>query len=372
MKTSFITSALHKKNELNQYRVLREFSENNFVNFSSNNYLGLATHPLLKERAIAFTNQFGTGAGASRLVFGHHGYHTAVEAKIAKLIGSEAAILFNSGYQANATILHALADKNSMIFADKQIHNSLLVGANNSQAKLIRFKHQDLNHLAELLELHDASKRRIIVTESIFSMDGSITDLPNVIHLADKYDTLLYIDDAHATGIIGHNGMGAIANQRGIDIALGAFGKAAGAFGAFVACTFEMKEFLVNFCPGFIYTTALPPPIIGAIDASLDLIPAMHAERNTLFNNVEEIKSFLKPLGYHTESHSSPIIPVMLGDEKLAMSLSKWLEQKKILAYPIRPPTVPAGTSRIRLTVSAMHTKSQLMMLKDAIEQWQC
>ena len=254
------------------------------IDFSSNDYLGLALHPLLAERATEWTARHGSGAGASRLVTGTHQAHLGLEAKIAAFKGREAALLFPSGWQLNAAVLAALlkAAPQALLFTDRLIHASLHAGA--AGHRQIRFRHNDLDHLEELLAGYaDRPGPRLIVTESVFSMDGDRTDLARLGAIARAHDAFVYLDEAHATGVLGPEGRGLSAEAPGAaDLVMGTFSKAMGGFGAYVAGSRLLIDYLVNVCGGFIFSTAPPPAMLGAIDAALDLVPGMEAERARL------------------------------------------------------------------------------------------
>ncbi|MBT7485677.1 MAG: 8-amino-7-oxononanoate synthase, partial [Rhodospirillales bacterium] len=259
------------------------------INFSSNNYLGLTQHPKLIERAVAWTEKWGTGSGASRLVTGTFEAHTMVEEKLAGLKGTESALIFNSGFQANGAVLPALFDKemlgrDAIVFTDRLIHASLHQGCRAAGVHEIRFRHNDLPHLESLLEKYDQDGgRKFILTESVFSMDGDRADLEGLCDLADKFDAFLYVDEAHATGVLGPQGMGLSGDVLGrVDLVMGTFSKALGSFGGYVACSERLKDYLINRAGGFIYSTSLPPGVLGAMDAALDLVPEMDAERSKL------------------------------------------------------------------------------------------
>lgn len=381
-KRSFLTDFIEQRKQVNQQRHLRSLTSSDqaevhyngrtLINFCSNNYLGLAHHPLLKQRSIDYIHQYGTGATASRLVCGNFRFHEELETKIATLINYESALLFNSGYQANLTLLPALADRHSLILADKHNHHSLLQGAKASGAKVVRFRHNDLNHLELLLQ--DAAEgpytRKWIVTESIFSMDGDCSDLDVLAALAKKYEALLYIDDAHATGVTGINGMGHTSHRSDIDIAVGVFGKSGGASGAFAACSKLMYTYLIQCCAGIIYSTALPPAIIGAIDGALEIISQFDEERKKLQESTISLRNALQQLGFNTGSSTTHIIPIVMKTEEQALALASWLEQNGILAIAIRPPTVPADCSCIRLSLSTMHTQSHVDQLLTVLQKW--
>lgn len=383
-KFSFIKEALDERRVHSRFRALSpvepisssssliKVGDEEFANFSSNDYLGLSVHPELIERSHKFAKKYGVGSGASRLVTGTFTIHENLESKLAEVFESEAAILFNSGFQANTSILPAIADRNSLILADKNIHNSLIQGALLSRAEFKRFEHNDYEHLEELLiKAQTKAYNRIwIVSETVFSMDGDRNDIDRLIDLSDKYDALLYSDDAHAIGILGENGLGLNFRKKGIDISLGTFGKSFGSFGAFVACSKEMKDYLINFSGGFIYSTALPPNTIGAIEAGLEVIPSMNKERKVLLSNVEYIRSRINDMGYDTLDSDSQIIPVIIGSEEATLELFNLLKENRLWVSYIRPPTVKENTSRLRITLSVKHTKAQIDQLLEVLAEW--
>lgn len=341
------------------------------LNFSSNDYLGLSKHPLLIEAAQRYSQNYGTGATASRLVTGTYEIHQQLEEKLAIACRREAVLLFNSGFQANFTILSTILDRQSLVLCDRLIHNSLIQGIVASGAKFHRYAHQDLNHLEALLKKMAAQfDRVVIVSETVFSMDGDRSDVDALIQLANRYQAILYLDDAHALGVLGKNGMGLAAFQPEIDLVVGTFGKAFGTFGAFVACSRKVRDYLINFCPGFIYTTALPPAVIGAIEAALTLMPSLELERQNLRDLTQKLRDRFHQLGYNTAASDSQIIPIILGEAAQALSLANWLEHQGILATAIRPPTVPQGTSRLRFTLSSCHQPVHLETLIQAIQTW--
>jgi 8-amino-7-oxononanoate synthase len=340
------------------------------LNFSSNDYLGLSRHPLLAQRSAEWGQAFGTGAGASRLVTGTIEAHLHVEAKIAALKKTEAALLFASGWQANASVLSSLLrfGKPALVFCDWLNHASLHHACRAAGVEQIRFRHNDMTHLAELMAAHaGAPGKRFIVTESVFSMDGDQADLPALRALADRHDAFLYLDEAHATGVLGPAGMGLSGSVGGVDLAMGTFSKALGGFGAYVAGSRAMCDWLVNRASGFIHTTALPPTILGAIDAALDLVPGMEAERRAVLGHATRLRAGLARIGIDTGASTTQIVPAIIGDERLTMALAARLRAVGILAVGIRPPTVPAGTSRLRLAVSAAHSADDVERLIRAL-----
>jgi len=339
------------------------------VDFSSNDYLGLARHPLLVERAREWTARLGAGAGASRLVTGTRGAHLAVEARIAAFKGAEAALLFPTGWQANAAALAALlrVAPGALLFADRLIHNSLHAGA--SAHRQIRFRHNDCGHLEALLARHaDDPAPKLIVTESVFSMDGDRADLGRLAQLARAHDAFLYIDEAHATGVLGPQGRGLSAEHPGAaDLVMGTFSKAFGCYGAYVAGGQTLIDYLVNACGGFIFSTAPPPAMLGAIDAALDCVPDMDAERARLAAAADHLRARLAGAGIDTGGSSTQIVPAIVGGAEDALTLARELEEDGLLAMAIRPPTVPAGTSRLRIALSAAHADADIDRLADRL-----
>lgn len=355
---------------LNGMQILRDGQA--LVNFSSNDYLGISQHPLLKERAAEWLERYGTGCGASRLVTGNFDIFDRVEEKLARLKGTETALIMGAGFQTNLSLLSAVANEKSFVCCDRLSHNSLLQGAVLSQSRWTRFHHNDISDAQKRLTsaVSQNADNRWIVSESVFSMDGDVADIDRLLATAKLHNAQLLIDDAHGTGVLGVNGMGLTSMKPEIDLIVGTFGKALGSYGSYVACSKQMRDFLVNFCGGLIYSTALPPPILGAIDAALDLVPTLEAERKRLSSNSSMIREELQSAGFSTLNSCTQIIPVITGSEESALQLSQFLEQRGILVLPIRPPTVPDNTSRIRLSISAAHTDQQLESLVSALKAW--
>jgi len=380
-KFSFIDAEFDRRIERRQLRQLRNVLPLNgievningrtMLNFCSNDYLGLSMHPLLRKRSVEFIHKYGSGSTASRLICGNYDFYEKVEIKLAQLKQTEAALVLSSGFQANMTVIPALADRNSLILSDQLNHNSLIMGCRLALCQVAVYRHNDLLHLEQLISEHaDKGYSRIfIVTESVFSMDGDMADMGALVALSEKFNVFLIVDDAHATGVLGHQGMGLTCGHD-IDLVVGTFGKAGGSFGAYLACSKKIQSYMINCCSGLIYTTALPPSVLGAIDAALDLIPAMDAERKSLQENAEYLRHSLHGMGWQTDSSSTQIIPIMIGKEADALELSSWLEENGVLISAIRPPTVPEGASRIRLSLSALHTRSHIDRVLDALQKW--
>ncbi|MBF0326410.1 MAG: 8-amino-7-oxononanoate synthase [Alphaproteobacteria bacterium] len=344
------------------------------VNFSSNDYLGLSRHPALIERARQWAERYGAGAAASRLVTGHTAALAAIEEKIAAAKGVEAALVLASGWQCNASVLPALLDKalwgaEPLVFADRLNHASLHMGCQSAGIRQTRFRHNDMTHLDELLARSAREPGpRFIVTESVFSMDGDAPDVDRLVALAEEWDAFLYLDEAHATGILGTNGFGLSVGTH-VDVSMGTFSKAMGSFGAYVSSSRAVKDLLVNRASGLIYSTALPPAVLGAIDAAIDLVPTLGAERARLAALADKVRRAFAAADLDTAGSTTQIVPVILGDEDRTLKVAARLEQQGLLGIAIRPPTVPTGTARIRFALSATHSDEDIERLIDATIQ---
>lgn len=339
-----------------------------YLNFCSNDYLGLSSHPDIINNSIEYTSLYGASSGSSRLVSGSMDIHHQLEEKIAGLYGAEDALLFGNGFIANATILPALAGRGDLVFADKLCHNSILQGVLSGRAEFRRFRHNDSDHLEALLKKHYDDKQREcwVVTESLFSMDGDFAPLDDIAAVCKKHDAYLMVDDAHAFGVWGGQGLGLTAGRNDVDISLGTMGKAGGSYGAFVHCSNLIKEYLVNYCSGVIYTTSPPPSLIGAMEAAFNLIPGMDSERDQLKKNIDYLSDGLEKLGFDTGGSRSQIVPVILNDEKRALQAASHLKEGHIFVQAIRPPTVDA--SRLRITLSSLHTQDDINKFLEAMK----
>ena len=356
-------------------RLLRDGRE--LLDLSSNDYLGLSQHPLLVERSANFVRQYGAGAGASRLITGTSSAHMAVERKVAAFKGSEAALLFATGWQANAAAIPALAKaaKGTVILADRLVHNSIHAGLRAAFAQVHFYDHNDYDHLHALLQEHSDAPARMIITESVFSMDGDRADLARLDALASEHDAMLYVDEAHATGVLGPRGAGLTAQHPGsgqrATIIMGTFSKALGGFGAYLACPDVVRDYLVNMCAGLIFTTAPPPAMLGAMDAALDVVPGMNGERAHLAAVGEQLRLGLQELGYDTLGSTTQIVPLVVGTEADALALGEHLLEHGVAALPIRPPTVPKGTSRIRFALRSTLSSDDVARVLSAIASWE-
>ncbi len=343
----------------------------NMINFCSNDYLGLSKHPLLAKRAGEYMIRYGAGGTASRLVCANFDYFERIEGRIAKWKKTGAALILASGYQANATMIPALAGKDDLILSDSLNHNSIIQGTRLSKAVVRIFAHNDPESARRILAENRSSHRRAwVISESVFSMDGDIGDLDELKSIAEEYDAILLVDDAHATGVMGDEGSGLAVPGKNCHIAMGTFSKGAGVFGAYVAGLPVVKEYLINFCPGLIYSTALPPQVAGAIDAALELIPQMDKERSRLSGLAQKLRSDLSLLGFDTGRSVSQIIPVIVGSDRDTLALSSHLFSRGILAVAIRPPTVPENSARIRISLSAAHEDEHIERLLEAFESF--
>ena len=332
----------------------------------SNNYLGLADHPRLKEAAVQAVESYGTGSGASRLVSGTMELHAALEERLACFKGTEAALVFNSGYAANSGIIPALAGKGDLIFSDRLNHASIVDGALLSRARLIRYPHNDMAALRRLLEANPTDGRRLIVTDGVFSMDGDVAPLAELVALKREFGALLMVDDAHGTGVLGAGGRGSaemfgVAGE--VDIQMGTLGKALGSFGAYAAASREMVEYLVNRARSFIFSTSLPPAVLAASLAAVELVDSPEGAqlRAQLDRNAALFRSVVAAAGFDTMGSRTQIVPLFVGEAEQAMAFTQRLLDEGVFVQGIRPPTVPAGTCRLRCTLMATHEEADLL-----------
>jgi 8-amino-7-oxononanoate synthase len=337
------------------------------IDVSSNDYLGLSRHPALIERACRWAREHGAGSRASRLVTGTTQKLLDLEAKLAAFKGSEAALVFATGFQLNSSVLPALFElgEKPLIFSDRLNHASLHAGCRGM--KQLRFRHNDLAHLEELLAANPGALR-FIFTESVFSMDGDAADVPALAALAEKHGAILYLDEAHATGVLGHQGKGLASLAPGkVPIIMGTLGKALGSAGAYVAGSRALIDWLVNRCAGLIYSTAPAPAALGAIEAALELMPGMDAERTRLARMSDALRAALQARGIDTLASTTQIVPAVIGDASAALRAAQQLREAGILAVAIRPPTVPQGGARLRFALSAALTDAEFERVLAAV-----
>jgi len=358
-----------------KYRVLPDLPEN-VIDFSSNDYLGFSRSGILLDAAIAAGQKYGVGATGSRLFSGNLPVFSELEAQIASDKITDAALIFNSGFQANQSVLASLLDakvtgKRAVVFFDRLNHASLYQGVFAAGAKMERYQHGCMNHLESLLIKHNKYLApKWIITETLFGMDGDIAPLADIIQLAAKYGAGIYLDEAHAMGMIGKSGYG-LSTDFDLDdvpcIAMGTFSKALGGSGGYVACSQSIKNYLLNHAPGIIYTTAMSPMLVGAALSAWQKIAEMQADRKRLLGLSEKLRKYLQAAGFNTGLSETHIIPVIMGDEKKALLAREKLLEKKILVSAVRPPTVPPKTSRLRMAVSLIHTEEDIIRLVEGL-----
>jgi 8-amino-7-oxononanoate synthase len=329
----------------------------------SNNYLGLAEHPALREAACRAMEQYGFGSGASRLVSGNTDLHEELERVIAAFKGAEAAVLFNSGHAANTGIIPALAGEGDVILSDSLNHASIIDGCRLSRAQTVVYRHKDVDHVEDLLKGHQARRRKLIVTDGVFSMDGDIAPLPHLVSLAEKHGAILMVDDAHATGVLGKNGRGTVEHfglQGRVQIQMGTLGKALGSFGAYAAGNRDIIQYLMNRSRSFLFSTSLPPAVCAASISAIGLVDSESWRRVRLWENRNRFVAGLHSLGISTGDSETPIIPVIIGEAEKALAAAQRILEEGVFATAIRPPTVPQGSARIRATVMATHSDEDI------------
>ena len=340
------------------------------LNLSSNDYLGLSLDPRLIAAAQAAAARWGTGAGASRLVAGHLALHQAVEARLAGFKGTQAAVIFSTGYMANLGVIAALMGPGDAVFCDRLNHASIYDGIKLSGAVLHRFPHRDLNRLEELLRQGQGARRRLIITDSVFSVDGDLAPLAELVALKDRFGAALMIDEAHATGVLGGKGAGlaeALGLSARVEVHLGTFSKALGSLGGYVAGEQRLIEYLHNRARSFIYSTALAPPVLGAIEAALEVVAREPQPRAYLQEEAERFRRGLAQAGLDTLGSQTQIVPVLVGDNGRALEFAARLRQQGLLAVALRPPTVPPGRARVRFSLSAAHSREDLQRALNSI-----
>lgn len=380
MGLDFILDELRSLREhalMREYRTIEsaqgsyvQINGKSYLSFCSNNYLGLADHPRIKQAAIAAINQYGWGTGASRLVAGNMTLHQELEKKIADFKGTEAALLFPTGYMANVGALCALVGREDIVIGDKLNHASIIDGCRQSGATFRVYPHNDVSQLESLLQRSLKHRRRLVVTDSVFSMDGDTAPLPEIVEITQKYDAILMIDDAHAMGVFGQHGKGMIEHyglEGKIDIIMGSLSKAIGSIGGFIAGNKDLIDFFKNKARSFVYTTALPPAACAASLAGLTLIQEDTTLIDKLWDNIRYLRSQLSKF-ISNISGESPIIPIIIGSAEDALNVSTRLYENGILIPAIRPPTVPSGTSRLRISLMATHSKEDINRLIDTLK----
>lgn len=367
----FFKEQLDSKIENHNLRTLREYcpldavrvkrDDKEYLMMASNNYLGLTFDTRVIEGALKGAQQYGTGSGGSRLVSGTFPLFTELEKELANFKNTEKALVFNTGYMANVGTISAIADKNTIIFSDALNHASIIDGCRLSRGTVKAYSHCDVDELKYLLKQVNRNTRKLIVTDGVFSMDGDIAPLDTLYELSRDYNALLMVDDAHATGTIG-NGHGTAAYfnlEKEIDIQLGTLSKSLGSVGGYVAANSTIIDYLVNTSRSFIFSTALSPADIGAALAALQLLATDASVLGRLQANVNYMADQLLSMGIDA-TNETPIFPILIGSNEDTLAVSDYLYEAGIIGTAIRPPTVPIGESRIRLTVTAAHNKEQI------------
>lgn len=375
MKSAFLQTTLEDLEKKDLRRRLRtvegpqgpriRIDGREYLNFCSNNYLGLADDPRLIEAAVESLKSEGFGSGASRLVCGNLSAHERLEEECARFKGTEDCLVFTSGYMANVGIISGLFERGDVIFSDRLNHASIIDGSQLSGAEFKRYPHADIHKLEEMLPEAAVAgfKKKVIITDSVFSMDGDIAPLDKIVELARRYDSLVMIDEAHAFGVLGEHGKGAaelFGLAKEIDIQMGTFSKAAGGFGAYCCGSKELIDVLVNKARSFVYTTAIPPSVAAASLRGLQIIEQEPERRRQLWDNTHFLLNGLKAAGFETLNTQTPIIPVVVKEARTAVEFSRRLLERGVFVSAIRPPTVPVHTARLRVTVMATHTRQDL------------
>ncbi len=378
-----LNSELQALREQNLYRSVRRVETSQepririkgreLILFCSNNYLGLANHPVLKDAAIEALNTYGSSTVASALISGYMPPHADLENSMAQFLGTESAIAFPTGYTANLGVIPALINRDDIIFSDQLNHRSIIDGCRLSRAQIAIYNHCDIAHLETQLKTSSAHRRRLIVTDGVFSMDGDIAPLPELVSLAEQHNAILMVDDAHATGVLGPGGRGTFEHYglapKTIDILMTSGSKALGASGGFICGSRDLIDLIRNRSAAYIYTTAMPPDACASTTAALDLIQRDTSLRQRLWHNTTTISQHLRALGFDLAQSQTHIIPVLIGDAQKTIEISEHLYNRGIYLYGIRPPTVPEGQSRLRLSVMATHTDDDIAQLLDAMTE---
>jgi glycine C-acetyltransferase len=366
---------LYRRLRILQGRQLPEavFDRRTVVNLSSNNYLGLNTHPRLIEAAVKATELYGVGSGAVRTIAGTMEIHMELEEKIARFKKVEACVVFQSGFTANAGTVSAILGRGDIIISDELNHASIIDGCRLSRAEIRIFPHKDLQGLEQILkETRDLPGKKLVITDGVFSMDGDIAPLPRIVELAEQYGAIMMIDDAHSSGVLGRNGRGTVDHYKlhgRVDVQVGTLSKAIGALGGYVCGSKALIEFLYHRARPFLFSTSHPPAVAASCIAAFDVLEQEPQLIDRLWENTRFFKAGLKNLGFNTGESETPITPIIVGKGNLAMQFSDELFQEGVFAQGIGYPTVPEAKSRLRTIVTATHTQAQLRFALDVLER---
>lgn len=347
-----------------------ELAEKTYLSLSTNNYLGLTHSPAVQQAAMEAISQYGTGSGGARLTTGSHPLYEKLEQALAVFKGTEAAVVFNTGYMANVGTISALAGKGDVIFSDELNHASIIDGCRLSKAQTVIYRHANMADLAEKLKNIHCQGQRLVVTDGVFSMDGDIAPLDQIVDLGKKYQAMIMVDDAHAVGVLGHGGCGTVDHfglQGKVDIQLGTLSKSLASEGGYVAGSQELIAYLINKARSFIFSTALSPATVATAQAALSELQSTPELVHKLLGNAQYVREALRNSGVSVEGSVTPILPIMVGEVGLAVEMVEQLKEKGVLVSAIRPPTVAPGTSRLRLTISAAHNRKELAQAIDSI-----
>ena len=378
----YLTAELNKLRDQKLHQRLRvleseqlpvsRFDGKAVINLSSNNYLGLTTHPLLKKSAIEATEKYGVGSGAVRTIAGTMTLHMALEEKIAKFKNVEASVVFQSGFTANAGTVQAILGREDVIISDELNHASIIDGCRLSRAEIKVFPHKDVEACEKILrELASRPVHKLLITDGVFSMEGDIAPLPELVKLAENYGCIMMIDDAHSSGVLGKNGRGTVDHfdlHGRVDIQVGTLSKAIGALGGYVCSTHDAIDFLYHRARPFLFSTSHPPAVAATCIAAFEVLETEPQIVEKLWDNTRFFKKGLKKLGFNTGVSETPITPVMVGDAALAHEFSRQLFQSGVFAQGIGYPTVPVGKARIRTIVTATHTQDELTRALDILK----
>ena len=372
-RTQFLADELEQMRRQGLFRPLRVLDSaqdtevivdgNRVLNLSSNNYLGLTTHPRLKTAMIEATEKWGAGSGAVRTIAGTMTVHEDLERRLAEFKHTEASLVFQSGFTANLGVLQSLVKEGDVIISDELNHASIIDGIRLSKAERSIFKHRDMDDLERHLEQHRDKRVKLVVTDGVFSMDGDIAPLPAIVERAERFGALVMVDDAHASGVLGKNGRGSV-NHFGldgrVDLQMGTLSKAIGVLGGYVAGPQTVRDFLIHRARPFLFSTSHPPGVAAACIAAIDVLLAEPERIDRLWKNTKRFKDGLKRLGFETGASETPITPVIVGKGAVAMDFSDRLFKRGVFAQGIGFPTVAEGRARIRTIVTSMHTDAQL------------
>lgn len=343
------------------------------INMSSNNYLGLATNKEMKEAAINAVKEYGVGSGAVRTIIGNMDIHETLEEKLAEFKREEAVMVFQSGFNCNAGVIQAITNKGDLIISDELNHASIIDGVRLSRADKAIFKHSDMEDLRKVLEEKRSDYDNcLIITDGVFSMDGDLAKLPEIAELAEEFDCMTYVDDAHGSGVLGENGRGTVDHfdlHGRIDFTIGTLSKAIGVIGGYVAGRKVMKDWLINRGRPILFSTSLPPAVVAAATKSVELLMNSSEYTDKLWSNAKLFKEELGKLGFNTGKSETPITPVIIGEEAKSLEFSQKLFENGVYVCPIIFPTVPKGTGRVRCMISAAHEKEDLLKAVKVFEK---